>query len=82
MLNIFQKAQTKRDRYRDNNLLRFISYHHYLNCFSTPRQEYFITVGLSFKIVAPVSIRTERFVPNLESGVSEPVKRQDWKQPL
>lgn len=32
--------------------------------------------------MAPVSKRAERFIPNLESGVSEPVKRQDWKQPL
>lgn len=49
MLNIFQKAQTKRDRYRDNNQLRFISYSHYLNYFSTTRQGMFYNRGVEFQ---------------------------------
>ena len=46
---------SERDRYRDRNLVFFISDPHYLNCFSTSREGLLLAVGLNIKSVALVS---------------------------
>lgn len=40
-----------------------------------------MAVELSTESAALVSIRTERFIPNLETGFSRSIKGKDWKSP-
>lgn len=69
-MTLSQRAQTKKDRFRDRSLLRFIRDRHYLNWFSTLRKDSSIAVGLSTESVAPVSMRTERDSFPIFRGVS------------
>ena len=41
-----------------------------------------MAVGLSTKSVALVAMKGKGFIPSLGSGFSEPVKREDWEEPL
>ena len=57
---ISQRAQTKVDKFRNRNLLRFVRDLRDLNCCSTWRQSPLYVVGLGTEIVALVLIKTER----------------------
>lgn len=76
-------ARTKRDRLRDRNLLRFIRDPHYLNCFSTLMQRLLYSSEVGCRgYGSGINKDTERFIPSLENGFSEAIKKEDWKEPL
>lgn len=73
-------AETTGKRVRDRNLLRFIRDSHFLNCSSTSRQRLLDSSRAAHQEHSSGSREgREGFIPSLESGFSEPVKREDWE---
>lgn len=72
----------KGDKFRDRNMLKAIRGPAYVNCsLVLPGRGCWRAAGLSSEGGSGVRKDTERFIPQLETGFSEPVKREDWEEP-
>ena len=75
---ISQSTQTKRNRFKERDSLRFIRNPHYLNCFSALRQELFYTRGVGHqKYDSKISQDWKSFITHLEKCFHKPINRED-----
>ena len=80
---VSERAETKGSRFRDRNPLRFTGNSHYLNCVCSPRQGLLYSSGVEYRECGSrVNSDKKKFISNLEKCSSEPVKKEDWEEPL